>query len=135
MSITRVYSVYVLGGAAVLAISFGFLGYVEGFIKTIPTPVMGGISILLFGVIASNGLRTLTESKIDLADKRNLTITAVILVTGIGGAALKIGNFSLEGMALATILGIILNLVLPKTTEQVEETTETSTTQSVANNF
>ncbi len=138
MSITRVYSVFVLGGAAVLAISFGFLGYVEGFIKTIPTPVMGGISILLFGVIASNGLRTLTESKIDLADKRNLTITAVILVTGIGGAALKIGNFSLEGMALATILGIILNLILPKTTEQVEETietTENSTTQSVANNF
>ncbi|WP_312451442.1 solute carrier family 23 protein [Exiguobacterium sp.] len=138
MSITRVYSVFVLGGAAVLAISFGFLGYVEGFIKTIPTPVMGGISILLFGVIASNGLRTLTESKIDLADKRNLTITAVILVTGIGGAALKIENFSLEGMALATILGIILNLILPKTTEQVEETAETtenSTTQSVANNF
>ena len=125
MAITRVYSVFVLGGAALLAISFGFLGYVEGFIKTIPTPVMGGISILLFGVIASNGLRTIVESKVDLADKRNLTITAVILVIGIGGAALKVGNFSLEGMALATILGVVLNLILPKAAQEEVDIEET----------
>ena len=136
MAITRVYSVFVLGGAAVLAISFGFLGYVEGFIKTIPTPVMGGISILLFGVIASNGLRTLVESKVDLADKRNLTITAVILVIGIGGAALKIGNFSLEGMALATILGVLLNLILPKTkVETAEHEQEIPQSKRAANDF
>lgn len=136
MAITRVYSVFVLGGAAVLAISFGFLGYVEGFIKTIPTPVMGGISILLFGVIASNGLRTLVESKVDLADKRNLTITAIILVIGIGGAALKIGNFSLEGMALATILGVLLNLILPKTkVETAEHEQEIPQSKRAANDF
>ncbi|WP_214846543.1 solute carrier family 23 protein [Exiguobacterium sp. s193] len=137
MAITRVYSVFVLGGAALLAISFGFLGYVEGFIKTIPTPVMGGISILLFGVIASNGLRTIVESKVDLADKRNLTITAVILVIGIGGAALKVGNFSLEGMALATILGVVLNLILPKAAQEEVEEIEDTPLQSkrAANDF
>lgn len=136
MAITRVYSVFVLGGAALLAISFGFLGYVEGFIKTIPTPVMGGISILLFGVIASNGLRTIVESKVDLADKRNLTITAVILVIGIGGAALKVGNFSLEGMALATILGVVLNLILPKAAQEEVDIEETPLqSKRAANDF
>ncbi|WP_114571147.1 uracil-xanthine permease family protein [Exiguobacterium flavidum] len=138
MAITRVYSVYVLGGAAVLAISFGFLGYVEGLIKTVPTPVMGGISILLFGVIASNGLRTLVENKVDLADKRNLTISAVILVIGIGNAAVDINGFALQGMALATVLGILLNLILPKTKQEeqpeVEETKSTSY-EKAANDF
>lgn len=84
------------------------------FIQTIPTAVLGGISILLFGIIASSGLRMLVESKIDFGNNRNLVISSVILVLGIGGAALKITEtFSVEGMALAAIVGVILNLVLP----------------------
>ncbi|HWJ78963.1 MAG TPA: solute carrier family 23 protein [Niallia sp.] len=119
LAITRVFSVYVLGGAAVFAIIFGFIGKITALIESIPTPVMGGVSILLFGIIASSGLRIIVESKLDFNNNRNLVIASVILVTGIGGLSLHIGNyeagkgFVLEGMALAAILGIILNVVLP----------------------
>ncbi|MGD6816247.1 solute carrier family 23 protein [Metabacillus sp. 84] len=114
LAITRVYSVYVLGGAAVLAITFGFIGKISALISSIPTPVMGGVSILLFGIIASSGLRMMIDSKMDLGDKRNLIISSVILVIGIGGAVIKVGeSFELHGMALAAIIGIILNAVLP----------------------
>lgn len=114
LAITRVYSVYVIGGAAVIAILFSFVGKAMAFIQTIPTAVLGGISILLFGIIASSGLRMLVESKMDFGNNRNLVIASVILVLGIGGAALKITEtFSVEGMALAAIVGVILNLVLP----------------------
>lgn len=81
---------------------------------SIPSPVIGGISFLLFGVIAANGLRILIEHKIDFDEKRNLMIAATILVIGIGGAYLQLGQFQLTGVALATLLGIFLNLVLPK---------------------
>ncbi|MCM3732239.1 NCS2 family nucleobase:cation symporter [Fictibacillus nanhaiensis] len=114
LAITRVYSVFVIGGAAVTAILFGFSGKVTALIGTIPTAVMGGVSILLFGIIASSGLRMLVDNNIDFGNKRNLIISSVILVTGIGGAALKINaNFEIAGMALATLIGIFLNLVLP----------------------
>ncbi|WP_027408202.1 solute carrier family 23 protein [Anoxybacteroides tepidamans] len=114
LAITRVYSVYVLAGAAVLAIIFGFVGKVTALISSIPTPVMGGVSILLFGIIASSGLRMLVDSKIDFGDKRNLVISSVILVIGIGGAVLKISEtFQIQGMALAAIIGVLLNLILP----------------------
>jgi len=114
LAITRVYSVYVLAGAAVLAIVFGFVGKITALIGTIPTPVMGGVSILLFGIIASSGLRMLVDSKVDFGDKRNLVISSVILVIGIGGAILKISEtFQIQGMALAAIVGVILNLILP----------------------
>ncbi|WML49326.1 solute carrier family 23 protein [Neobacillus sp. PS3-34] len=113
LAITRVYSVYVLAGAAVLATIFGFIGKVTALISSIPTPVMGGVSILLFGIIASSGLRMLVDSKIDFGDKRNLVISSVILVIGIGGAFIKINDFQVQGMALAAICGIVLNLVLP----------------------
>jgi uracil permease len=114
LAITRVYSVFVIGGAAVTAILFGFSGKVTALISTIPTAVMGGVSILLFGIIASSGLRMLIDNKIDFGNKRNLIISSVILVTGIGGAALKFSaNFEIAGMALATLMGIFLNLVLP----------------------
>ncbi|MTH52661.1 uracil permease [Bacillus mangrovi] len=114
LAITRVYSVFILGGAAVLAIAFGFIGKISALISSIPTPVMGGVSILLFGIIASSGLRMMIDSKIDLGDKRSLIISSVILVIGIGGAVIKIGNsFELHGMALAAIIGVVLNLVLP----------------------
>ncbi|HZH58091.1 MAG TPA: solute carrier family 23 protein [Metabacillus sp.] len=113
LAITRVYSVFVIAGAAVLAIIFGFVGKISALISSIPNPVMGGVSILLFGIIASSGLRMMIDSKLDLGNKRNLIIASVILVIGIGEATLKIGNFDLHGMALAAIIGIVLNLVLP----------------------
>lgn len=113
LAITRVYSVFVIAGAAVFAIVFGFIGKISAFISTIPTPVMGGVSILLFGIIASSGLRMMIDNQINLGNNRNLIISSVILVIGIGGATLKYGSFDLHGMALAAIIGIILNLVLP----------------------
>jgi uracil permease len=113
LAITRVYSVFVIAGAAVLAIVFGFIGKISAFISTIPTPVMGGVSILLFGIIASSGLRMMIDNQVNLGNNRNLIISSVILVIGIGGATLKYGSFDLHGMALAAIIGIILNLVLP----------------------
>ncbi|MDZ5781746.1 solute carrier family 23 protein [Marinococcus luteus] len=114
LAITRVFSVYVIGGAAVLAISFGFIGKVEAFIASIPGAVMGGVSILLFGIIASNGLRMLIDNNIDLGIKRNLIISSVILVTGIGGAFIEIGEyFEISSMALATVIGMVLHAVLP----------------------
>lgn len=114
LAITRVYSVYVIMGAAVIAILFSFVGKAMAFIQTIPTAVLGGISILLFGIIASSGLRMLVENNIDFGNNRNLVISSVILVLGIGGAALRVSEaFTIEGMALAAIVGAILNIVLP----------------------
>lgn len=120
MAITRVYSVWVIGGAAVIAVVLSLITKVGAIIQTIPTPVMGGISMLLFGIIASSGLRTIVESGVDFKSKRNLTISSVILVIGIGGGNLAFTvwgglKFQLAGVALATVVGIILNLVLPKT--------------------
>ncbi len=114
LAITRAFSIYLFIGAACFAILFGFCGKVAALLSTIPQPVMGGVSILLFGIIASSGLRMLVENKVDFSLKRNLVIASVILVIGIGGASIHIGNhFSLEGMALASIIGIILNQILP----------------------
>ena len=114
MALTRVFSVYVIGGAAVFAIAFGFIGKISALIHSIPSAVMGGVSILLFGIIASSGLRMLIDSKVDLSVNRNLVISSVILIIGVGGAFLKLTeNASISGMALAAIVGVILNLILP----------------------
>ncbi|MEH7075026.1 solute carrier family 23 protein [Neobacillus drentensis] len=114
LAITRIYSVYVIAGAAIFAIIFGFIGKITALIGTIPTPVMGGVSILLFGIIASSGLRMLVDSKIDFGNKRNLVISSVILVIGIGGAVIKVSeSLQIQGMALAAICGVLLNLILP----------------------
>ncbi|MBU8907085.1 uracil permease [Desertibacillus haloalkaliphilus] len=114
IAITRVFSVFVIGGAAVIAIIFGFIGKFAALITTIPTAVMGGVSILLFGVIASSGLRMLIDNNIDLGHKRNLIISSVILVIGIGGAFIQVSeDVQIPGMALATIIGIILHLIFP----------------------
>ena len=118
MAITRVYSVWVIGGAAVIAIILSFCEKFGALINTIPTPVLGGICTLLYGLIASSGLRTIVDAGIDYQDKRNLTISSVILVIGIGGGVLQFSvgssfNFKLSGIALSTIVGIILNLVIP----------------------
>jgi uracil permease len=114
LAITRIFSVFVIAGAAVLAVALGFVGTVAAFLQTIPTAVMGGIAIALFGVIAASGLRTLIEGKVDFGEKRNLLIASVILVIGIGGAVLRIGELvEISSMALAAIIGIVLHAVLP----------------------
>jgi uracil permease len=118
MAITRVYSVWVIGGAAVIAVFLSFFRKFGALIQTIPTPVLGGISMLLFGIIASSGLRTIVESGVDYKDKRNLTISSVIFVIGIGGGRLAFAitenvQFELAGVALATVVGIVLNLIFP----------------------
>lgn len=114
LAITRAFSIYLFIGAAIFAILLGFCGKFAALLSGIPTPVMGGVSILLFGIIASSGLRMLVENKVDFARKRNLIIASVILVIGIGGAAIHIGKvLSLEGMALASIIGVVLNQILP----------------------
>lgn len=116
LAITRVFSVFVIGGAAVLAIILSFVGKFSALVNSIPTPVMGGISMLLFGIIASSGLRMLIDHKVDLGNNRNLIISSIILVVGIGGAVLKLSNIHIElsGMALAAIIGIVLNLIIPQ---------------------
>jgi uracil permease len=114
LAITRVYSVFVIGGAAVIAIVFGFVGMITAVISSIPTAVMGGVSILLFGIIASSGLRMLIDNQIDYGEKRNLIISSVILVIGVGGAFVQVNeNIQIAGMALAAIIGVLLNLILP----------------------
>ncbi|ARJ39978.1 uracil permease [Sporosarcina sp. P21c] len=118
LAITRVYSVYVILGAAVFAIIFSFIGKIMALIATIPTAVLGGISILLFGIIASSGIRMLIDHKIDFDNQRNLVIASIILVIGIGGATINISEtFQIGGMALAAIVGVLLNLVLPGKTD------------------
>lgn len=114
LAITRVHSVYVLAGAAVFAIFFSFVGKLSALIESIPAPVIGGISFLLFGVIASSGLRVLIERHVNFDKKRNLMIASVILVIGIGNAYLQLGQYQFSGLVVAAVLGIILNLVLPE---------------------
>ena len=115
LAITRVHSVFVIGGAAVLAVILGFVGKLSALILSIPNPVISGISFILFGVIAASGLKILIENKIDFDKKKNLLIASVILVIGIGGLYVEAGTFTLSAMALATVLGIALNLILPET--------------------
>lgn len=121
LAITRVHSVYVVGDAGVMAILLSFIGKVSALILSIPQPVISGISFVLFGVIASSGLRILIDNKIDLNQKRNLLIVSVVLIVGVGGLVLKIGSFAFSGMALAAVIGIIMNLVLPQHARSEEE--------------
>ncbi|RKD20885.1 uracil permease [Caminicella sporogenes DSM 14501] len=118
LALTKVYDPSIVRIAAGFAIMLGIMPKIGAIIKTIPTAVVGGISIVLFGMIASIGAKSLIEHKIDFGKSRNLIVSAVILVLGLGGASLpiKIGmiNFTLEGMALAAIIGIILNKILPQ---------------------
>jgi uracil permease len=120
MAITRVFSVWVIGGAAVIAIVMSFLPVVGAVIRSIPVQVMGGICILLFGIIASAGVRMLVEAGIDFSHKRNLIIASVILVIGIGGAKVHVGGLEIGEMSLATYVGVLLNLVLPRQMENAQ---------------
>jgi len=122
MAVTKVYSTQLFWYAGAFAFLIGgFIPKVSAAIGSIPTPVMGGISLLLFGLIASSGLRLLVKSGIDFSHSRNLILSSVVLVIGIGmdtgGFVIPVGKYTIPGMALATVLGIILNLILPKESE------------------
>lgn len=115
IGMTKIASVYVTIGAACIAIALSCFPIVSAFISTIPNAVLGGMSILLYGVIASNGLRVLVDNRIDFSVQRNLIIASAMLVIGLGGAVLSLGGLlQLSGTALSAMVGIILNLVLPK---------------------
>jgi len=110
MAITKVFSVWVIGGAAVIAIGISFVGKLAALIRSIPVPVMGGVCILLFGVIAAAGIRMLIEKRVDYTKARNMILTSVVLVSGVSGAAVKLGTVELKGMALGTIVAIVISL-------------------------
>ncbi len=110
LAITRVYSTWIIGGAAVVAIVLSFFGKLAALISSIPGPVMGGISLLLFGIIAVSGLRMLVEQQVNYNNSQNLILTCVVLAIGISGASIQIGDVALAGMGLATIVAIIVSL-------------------------
>lgn len=122
IGMTRVASVSVIRNAAIIAIILGFLGKFTALITTIPSSVVGGMSILLYGVIASNGLKVMIEDQIDFNQVRNLIIASAMLVIGLGGAVLDLGFLTFSGTALSAIVGIILNLILPEEVEYEEDT-------------
>lgn len=111
MAVTKVYSVRVIAGAAVLSIICSFVGKLSMLIQTIPGPVIGGISFLLYGMIGASGIRILVDSRVDYGRSRNLTLTSVVFVTGLSGIAVNVGNIQLTGMVLACITGMALSLV------------------------
>ena len=113
IGMTRIASVSVIRNAAFIAIALSFLGKFTALISTIPNAVLGGMSILLYGVIASNGLKVLIKERVDFGQMRNLIIASAMLVLGLGGAILKLGPVTLSGTALSAKTGIILNLILP----------------------
>jgi uracil permease len=117
ISLTKVTNPLVLRIAAVTAIVFSMIGKISWFLKTIPQGVLGGIMLLLFGTIASVGIKTLVDNHVNLSVTRNQVIVSIVLTIGIGGAIISYGNFSLSGIGLASVVGVILNLILPETKE------------------
>ncbi|GLH73132.1 uracil/xanthine transporter [Geothrix limicola] len=111
MAITKVYSVWVIRGAALIAIAVSFVGKAAAAIRAIPVPVMGGVCLLLFGVIAAAGIRMLVEKQVDYTKARNLVLTSVVLISGTSGATVKLGTVELRGMALGTLVAIFLSLL------------------------
>lgn len=111
MAITRVYSVRVIGGAAVLSIICSFVGPLAALIQTIPGPVIGGISFLLYGMIGTSGLRILVDNKVDYSKNRNMVLTSVVFVVGLSGVTLSLGNVALSGMTLAAIIAMLMSLL------------------------
>jgi uracil permease len=114
VALTKVFNPAIMTWAAIAAILLAFVGKLGALLQTIPTPVMGGIMLLLFGAIMVVGLNTLVRSGDDLMEARNLAIVALILIFGIGGMSFSAGQFQLQGIGLAGILGVLLNLVLPQ---------------------
>lgn len=118
MQITKVTHPQVIRIAAGTAIVFSVIGKLSALLQTIPTAVLGGIMLLLFGTIASVGVQNLIQHKVNLNNTRNLIIMAVTLTMGIGGAELFFGSFKFTGIGLAAIIGVLLNLILPRTSEE-----------------
>ena len=110
LAITKVYSTWVIGGAAIFAILLSCLGKLAALIQSIPVPVMGGVSMLLFGVIAASGIRILVEAKVDSNNPMNLLLTSIVMGVGVSTASLTIGTVTLRGMSLATVIAIILSI-------------------------
>lgn len=110
LAITGVYSTWVIGGAALLAVIFSFVGKIAALIHGIPVPVMGGVCILLFGFIATSGIRMLVEKHVDYTRSKNLILTAVTMICGLSGATIVVGPVQLKGMGLATVVAMILSL-------------------------
>lgn len=111
MAITRVYSVWVIRGAALFAILFSCIGKVSAAISSIPTAVMGGITMLLYGVIAVQGFRMYVEQKVDFSKNSNMVLGAVTFVVGVSGATIQLGSVQLKGMAFAAVVGVVLSLL------------------------
>ncbi len=114
LALTKVHNPFIILMTAIIVFCFSFIGKFGALIQTVPTPVIGGISILLFGLIASIGLRTLRENNVDLNNNRNLVIISVILILALSGIEISFWQFSFNGMGLGAIIGVILNLILPK---------------------
>lgn len=129
MSVTRVYSTQIFWYAAGFALVVGgFCPKLAALIQSIPSPVMGGVSLLLFGLIASNGLRMLVSNRVDFDVNRNLMIASVVIILGVGmetsGISIPIGDYTLPGMATSTLVGIVLNLILPRAPEDASTTAD-----------
>ncbi|ABR29944.1 uracil-xanthine permease family protein [Thermosipho melanesiensis] len=114
LALTKVYDPSVLRVAAIFAIFMSFFSKFGSILQTIPTPVIGGVSLILFGMIASIGVRTIVNEKVDFSKPKNLIVSSLILTIGIGGASVKIGSIELKGLALAAIIGVIANLIIPE---------------------
>ncbi|MGN1269614.1 MAG: uracil-xanthine permease family protein [Clostridia bacterium] len=125
VGMTKVASVWVIGLAAVIAIGLGFLGKFTAIVSSIPQPVLGGVSLLLYGFIAVNGLKVLIKNQIDFEEPKNVVVASTMLVLGLGGAAISIisGDLSvtISGMSLAAVIGILLNLCIPKNKNEEEK--------------
>lgn len=111
MAVTKVYSVRVIAGAAVLSIICSFVGKLSMLIQTIPGPVIGGISFLLYGMIGASGIRILVDAQVDYGKSRNLTLTSVVFVTGLSGIAVNFGACTAYGKVLACVVAMILSLI------------------------
>ena len=124
VGMTKIASVWVIGLAAIFAICLGFLGKFTALVSTIPNAVLGGVSLLLYGFIAVNGLKVLIQNQIDFGTSKNVVVASTMLVLGLGGAAISIvsGDLSItiSGMSLAAVIGILLNLLLPAEKEEVK---------------
>ena len=118
---TKIASVWVIGLAAIIAICLGFLGKFTALVSTIPNAVLGGVALLLYGFIAVNGLKVLIENKMDFSKSRNVIIASSMLVLGLGGAAINIATVTVSGMSLAAVVGVLLNLLLPKEKDDTQE--------------
>ena len=126
MSITKVTSPAVIRISAATALLFSVIGKLSALLQSVPKAVLGGIMLLLFGTIASVGVQNLMQRKVDMDDTRNIIIMSVMLTMGLGGAVLSSGNFAISGIGLAAVVGVVLNLLLPKTKTAEEKKDEKS---------